>query len=158
MHKVARSTRLPRPCLDAVQVELGEVREGVLVHGIDLGQVCHHEEEEGPTHRHRAVLVARGIDAALCVLCLGDAAGQGQCGDLARLEGIDQRLVVQHVATRGLEKRQDALLQVPQLPRVVGDAHGQPVLAILELRPLAPAERRGGGRVAAWGDDGDDAR
>ena len=47
-----------------------EPLEGVLVHGVDVGEVCRAEEEQLCAHRHWDVLTAGDIDLTFCLLCV----------------------------------------------------------------------------------------
>ena len=80
-----------------LQVQVDEPGEGVLVHGLNVGQVRDAEEEDGGVDSHRLVAVSCLVNQFLCGSCdilLGrDLLGQ----DLGGGEDPDGSLILQNV-------------------------------------------------------------
>ena len=55
--------------VDAVEEDGDEPLEGVLVHGVNVGQVSGAEEEDLRAHSHWDVAAAGGVNVLLCLLC-----------------------------------------------------------------------------------------
>lgn len=61
-----------RPCLpvmNGADVEVDKPAEGVLVHGVNVGQVSDAEEQHGRVLCHGPVRLPRLRDLQLCLLC-----------------------------------------------------------------------------------------
>ena len=56
------------PVLDGHDEEVDKPGEGVLVHGVDVGQVCQGEEEDGGVACNGAVTHAGRLNLLLCFL------------------------------------------------------------------------------------------
>jgi len=60
------------PVLDGHDEEVDKPGEGVLVHGVDVGQVCQGEEEDGGVACNGAVTHAGRLNLLLFPVCLPD--------------------------------------------------------------------------------------
>ena len=69
------------PLTDGVEEEVDEPGEGVLVHGVDVGEVSDGEEENGAVGSHRTIASTRLLQLLLCLLCNlreGERGGGGE--------------------------------------------------------------------------------
>ena len=55
---------------DGVEEDANEPLQGVLVHGVNVGEVCGTEEQELCTHCHWNVLATGGVNLLFCLLCI----------------------------------------------------------------------------------------
>eukprot|EP00965_Chrysotila_dentata_P122011 4033002-Pleurochrysis_carterae.AAC.2 len=86
--------------LDGAGEDVLEVLQRVLVHRVDGGEVGHDEVEDGPARRHGPVGLARQVDLLGGLFrSLDRSLGLGR-RLLARVESVDQVLVIKNVARR----------------------------------------------------------
>lgn len=102
--------------VDGHDEEVDEPGEGVLVHGLYVGQVGDGEEEDGRVHGDGRVAHARLVDLHLRHLghrlLLRDLVGQ----HFGRGQDLHRRLILQDVALGRGEHLQDLILNLLQLP------------------------------------------
>mmetsp|Transcript_10027 Transcript_10027/g.17738 ORF Transcript_10027/g.17738 Transcript_10027/m.17738 type:complete len:446 (-) Transcript_10027:364-1701(-) len=123
--------------LDALAEEVAEVVQRVLVHGVDLRQVGHHEVDDRAPLGHGHVPPPHVRNLLLRHLRLLHALLDHVAGDLGGGERVDQRLVVQDVPLALGQLLQDGGLDQGQLLAVLRHAHQQLHLLLLDGRVLA---------------------
>ena len=110
---------------DAVDEELFEPIEAVLVHRVDHGQVRNAKEEDRGPNGHRDVLCARLVDLLLGNLGFGNGDVDLVGGHLRDAKRVDQVRVVENVTLRVGEQVEDLVLQLLQLRLVGGGLHDE---------------------------------
>lgn len=68
-HPYFLQTENALPVMNGADVEVDKPDEGVLVHGVDVGQICNAEEQHGRVLCHRPVRLPRLCDLQLRLLC-----------------------------------------------------------------------------------------
>lgn len=84
--------RLSLPVMNGADIEVDEPAEGVLVHGVDVGQVCDAEEQHGRVLCHGPVRLPRLRDLQLRLLCNLhiNSRGETACNSLNTLNSLQK--------------------------------------------------------------------
>ena len=122
----------------AVVEKHGEVSQRILVHSVDKSEVSDDEVEDGAASRHRAIPFTRLVDVLLGLLRLLHSPLDDARSQLRVVQRVDQHFIVQDVALRFLQQLQNFVLEIAQLPLVVGNTHNEAVFLLLEVWTLLP--------------------